>query len=91
MDDERAALGKRIADAMGRSRLTQRQIADAGGYTYATVGAWRRGDRVPSIIEIPHLAEVLGCQVTDIVGGPAALASYATHELLSELLRREGR
>ncbi len=41
---------------------TQRELAKTWAYAFATVSAWERGERIPGVHQIPHLAKLM--QVT---------------------------
>ena len=46
--------------------LTQEALAAAVGCTYQAVGAWERGDVIPSAEKLPDLARALGCSIDEL-------------------------
>lgn len=46
--------------------LSQEELAAAVGCTYQAVGAWERGDVLPTAERLPALAEALGCSIDDL-------------------------
>ena len=47
--------------------LTQKQLADRLGVKQQNVSDWERGERSPSVKNLKKLAEVLNCQIDDLV------------------------
>lgn len=46
--------------------LTQEAMAAAVGCTYQAVGAWERGDVLPTADRLPAIAWALGCSIDDL-------------------------
>jgi transcriptional regulator with XRE-family HTH domain len=47
--------------------LTQKQLADRLGVKQQNISDWERGERSPSVKNLKKLAEVLNCQIDDLV------------------------
>ena len=47
--------------------LTQKQLADRLGVKQQNVSDWERGERSPSVKNLKKLAEILNCQIDDLV------------------------
>ena len=69
--DEKARIGRRIAQARKEAGLTQRELADQVGVTLRSVQAWERGEAHP-YRHLPVLQRVLGRDAEWLVGGPSA-------------------
>jgi transcriptional regulator with XRE-family HTH domain len=50
-----------------KSGLTQKQLADRLGVKQQNVSDWERGERSPSAKNLKKLAEILNCQIDDLV------------------------
>ncbi|MCR5539087.1 MAG: helix-turn-helix transcriptional regulator [Lachnospiraceae bacterium] len=61
--------GKKIHDLRIDRGLTQKDLADAVGVTDKAVSRWETGRNFPDIASLEKIAEALGCQVSDILGG----------------------
>ena len=62
-------IGKKIHDLRIARGLTQRDLADTVGVTDKAVSRWETGRNYPDIASLEKIAEALGCQVPDILGG----------------------
>jgi transcriptional regulator with XRE-family HTH domain len=64
-------IGKRVARARHRAGMTQRQLADALGYSTSWVSQVERDDmRVDRVSVLDRLAEVLHVEITELTGQP---------------------
>jgi transcriptional regulator with XRE-family HTH domain len=60
-DDERVrAFGDRVRQVRHDRGLTQEQVAEAGGISFAEVGFIERAEREPGLVMIYRLADGLG-------------------------------
>lgn len=50
-----------------KNGLTQKQLSDRLGVKQQNVSDWERGERSPSVKNLKKLAEVLNCQIDDLV------------------------
>lgn len=46
------------------------EVARAAGISRATLSNWKVGRGFPKVETLYKIAQVLGCNVTDIIGGP---------------------
>lgn len=47
--------------------LTQAELASALGVTRITVARWETGIRIPSFLMLNKIAEVLGCNIVELL------------------------
>ena len=90
--------GRRLADLLERSRMTQRDLAAITGLTEAAVSRYVSGAREPRAITVARIAEaldvtpqeLLGTTTNDEVDGAVRLiarhASFLTEEQRKELI-----
>jgi len=66
-DDVRLAelLGREIAAARVRRKLTQRELADRAGFSPSGLRNWELGARTPTVAHLVVLAKVLGANAGD--------------------------
>jgi len=55
--------GDRIARLRRQANLTQADLAQKLGISAQAVSQWERGETMPDIMTLPHLADILGCTV----------------------------
>ncbi len=58
---------------------TQRELAKAWAYSFATVSAWERGERIPGVHQIPHLAELMQVTTEEMNSWIQAAHTHYTH------------
>lgn len=63
-------LGKRIARARKKQRITQKQVAAAFRISEQAVSIWERDDRRPDIEKLPALARILKVPLDWLLEGP---------------------
>ncbi len=68
-NDPIAAVGQQIATARRARRMTQRDLADASGVSYATVRAIERGARTPGDTVLDAIAATLGVDPAQFLTG----------------------
>ena len=68
---ERAALGRRIAQARERMKLTQTEAADRLDITVQSLQQWEKGLTSPRPERLKQIAAVFHCTVDDLFGGQA--------------------
>ncbi len=59
--------GDAVRQILKAKKLTRLAIADRMHYSDTTVNQWVKGTRKPSIDDIETLADILGCEVEDII------------------------
>lgn len=62
-------IGINIARARRADRRTQQCLADECGVTRGTIGHLESGDRLPSLGTLIRIAEVLGCDLSQLTEG----------------------
>ena len=60
-------MGKLIADIRRERGMTQKELADKMNVTDKAVSKWERDLSCPDVNAIPHLAEVLGVSVEELM------------------------
>ena len=55
-----------IKELRRKAGLTQAEFAAAAGVTQSTVSQWESGITFPSTTNLPKIAEILGCTVSDL-------------------------
>lgn len=56
-----------IKELRKKRGLTQKQLAELLGVKQQNVSDWERGERSPSVKNLKKLAEILNCQIDDLV------------------------
>ena len=68
MDQEKVTLGKKLAAARKRSKLTQRAVSNHFGYTTPQfVSNWERGITVPPLETLKELGGLYGCSIKKLI------------------------
>lgn len=62
-------LGERIAEKRRAKGLKQEELAEALGVSAQAVSKWENDISCPDIMTLPHLAEMLGCTVDELLTG----------------------
>ena len=80
MDDEKlkAQIGANIAFYRKKAALTQAGLAEKLNYSDKAVSKWERGESVPDVLTMMHLAEQFGITVNDLLGDVNALPGNPT-------------
>ena len=75
MDDEKLKLriGANIASYRKAAGMTQDGLAEKLNYSDKAVSKWERGESVPDVLTMAHLAEQFGVTVNDLLVDPNAL------------------
>ena len=75
MDDEKLKLriGANIASYRKAAGMTQAGLAEKLNYSDKAVSKWERGESVPDVLTMAHLAEQFGVTVNDLLVDPNAL------------------
>lgn len=64
--------GALIAQLRKEHHLTQAQLAAQLNVSHQAVSKWERGQALPDVALLPHLARVLGCTVDQLLSGTTA-------------------
>ena len=75
MDDEKLKqqIGANIAVYRKNAGLTQAGLAEKLNYSDKAVSKWERGESIPDVLTLMHLAEQFGITVDDLLSDPNAL------------------
>ena len=75
MDDEKLKLqiGANIAAYRKRSGLTQAGLAEQINYSDKAISKWERGESIPDVLTLTHLAALFGITVNDLLCDPNEL------------------
>jgi len=75
MDDEKLKLqiGANIAAHRKNAGLTQAGLAEKLNYSDKAVSKWERGESIPDVLTLMHLAELFGITVNDLLCDPNEL------------------
>ena len=75
MDDEKlkCRIGANIAAHRKNAGLTQAGLAEKLNYSDKAVSKWERGESVPDVLTIMHLADQFGITVNDLISDPDEL------------------
>ena len=75
MDDEKlkSQIGGNIAAYRKRSGLTQAGLAEKLNYSDKAVSKWERGESIPDVLTMMHLADLFSITVGDLLADPDAL------------------
>ena len=60
----------RIHQLRRAAEITQAELAEKMGVTQAVVSAWEREIYLPRSRQLPQLAEVLGCSISELFEDP---------------------
>lgn len=68
--------------------LSQTELAARVGATFQAVGAWERGETLPSADKLPEIARALGCSIdelfTDTSSGTGGASPAPTDDFTQE-------
>jgi len=83
MDDEKvkSRIGANIAAYRKRDGMTQANLAEKLNYSDKAVSKWERGESVPDVLTLMHLADQFGITVNDLVCDPNALPEHSDSKL----------
>jgi len=75
MDDEKLKLqiGANIAAHRKNAGLTQAGLAEKLNYSDKAVSKWERGESIPDVLTLMHLANLFGITVNDLLNDPNEL------------------
>ncbi len=75
MDDEQLKLqiGRNIATYRKRSGLTQAALAEQMNYSDKAVSKWERGESIPDVLTLMHLAQLFEVPIDTLLKDPNAL------------------
>ncbi len=78
MDDEkiRYQIGANIASGRKKIGLTQAGLAEKLNYSDKAVSKWERGESIPDVIILMHLAELFGVTVNELLSDPEAPSDH---------------
>ena len=79
-------LGKRIAAARKKARMTQKQVADAFGITGSAVSEWERDESVPEVEKLSQLVHILKTTAHWLLEGNGEAPDQTSPESLLERL-----
>ena len=80
-DKLRFHIGINIATARKEAGLTQAGLAQQINYSDKAVSKWERGESVPDVLTLMHLADQFGITVNDLVCDPNALPANSDSKL----------
>ena len=83
MDDGKVKyqIGANIAAYRKRDGLTQASLAEKLNYSDKAVSKWERGESVPDVLTLMHLADQFGITINDLVCDPNALPENSDSKL----------
>lgn len=83
--------GARIKAARKRAGLTQEDVERMLGYSHCYISMYERNKRKPKIETLEKLAEVIGCDVSDLIPykGKAAVSSNPYWERIEAISARQ--
>ena len=83
MDDGKVKyqIGANIAAYRKRDGLTQASLAEKLNYSDKAVSKWERGESVPDVLTLMHLADQFGITINDLVCDPNALPKNSDSKL----------
>ena len=58
----------RIREMRRRKGITQMEFAAKMGVAQSTVAQWETGARMPNVMQLPKIADVLGCTLDELYG-----------------------
>lgn len=71
----RQEYGKRLGKSIGllliRNKMTQKDLADATGLSYSSICRYVSGNRIPSSYELFRIADVFGCDASQLIRAEA--------------------
>ena len=77
-------MGSTIKRLRMYAELTQQMLADKVGVSRATISSWEVNRTEPTIQDVAHMAEAMGCTIEDITGDYAA--ALRRDEFLSRIM-----
>jgi uncharacterized protein YjbI with pentapeptide repeats len=77
-------IGDRITDARKKTTLSQAQLAERLFISPQAVGKWERGESLPDIVTLNHLAEILGVDLNYFSENFTSITSEPAPSELSE-------
>ena len=75
MDDEKLKqrIGSNIASYRKNAGLTQAGLAEKLNYSDKAVSKWERGESIPDVLTLMHLADLFSITVNDLICDPNEL------------------
>ena len=67
--EERKAIGSRMQKLRKERGLLQEDLANLVGLKVGTISKYEQGDRTPGIRQLSHIAEILECDMCEIMTG----------------------
>ena len=74
-------IAKNIAALRTAGGMTQIELAEKLNYSDKAVSKWERGESVPDVLTLMHLADQFGITVNDLVCDPNALPANSDSKL----------
>jgi transcriptional regulator with XRE-family HTH domain len=78
----------KIKDGLTRNRMNQSDLARSIGVERATVSAWIRGTRTPSLGHLMKVAKVLNMSLSEILGEEVLIAETQPERKILQLVRK---
>ncbi len=80
MDDEKlkSRIGSNIASFRKQAGLTQAGLAEKLNYSDKAVSKWERGESIPDVLTLMHLADCLGITVNELLADQNELPNATT-------------
>jgi transcriptional regulator with XRE-family HTH domain len=60
-------VGKRIMKRREERGLSRNDLADELGVEISTVFRWEKGTRLPDLVMLTHIVNILGCEIDDLI------------------------
>jgi DNA-binding LytR/AlgR family response regulator len=62
-----STVGKRIMKRREERGLSRNDLADELGVEISTVFRWEKGTRLPDLVMLTHIVNILGCEIDDLI------------------------
>lgn len=83
--EERKAIGSRIQSHRKKKGLFQEDLANLVGLKVGTISKYEQGDRTPGIRQLSRIAEVLECNISELMTEPPSPETIGReHSMLSQ-------
>jgi putative transcriptional regulator len=76
-------LGDRIKEIRDAHGLTQEDLATAIGVSRTTITKYERNERVPDLITLTKITEILGISLDYVCGRKPSVKEKAAHEIIA--------
>ena len=84
MEEYREHFSKQLAKYLGEKEMSYSDLANRLGINKSVVSSWKSGARYPRMNTMTHIAEILDCQISDLIQIQNTTESKTAHPVSAE-------